>query len=231
MEEIKPLLACIQALKSGRGGALLGTQLMAFFLQRRVQPLQHCLSKLWLFSGLGDSSRVSDDLMEKKDLDKRVRSLTTLTKDHEIADLAASYFDSEHLLLAVCLLSSFIRLLLSYHYFFLITVGLFSFQDHQSLVSRPPLPEEGAIQDVPVSAASEAPKAEDSQDGDEAEDSLEGTSLTTSPPPTLSEDLGLDKKRKCMTELLSSSTSAHKNVTGEASILEKEEELFDALDS
>jgi hypothetical protein len=39
MEEIKPLLARIQELKSGRGGALLGTQLMAFFLQCRVQPL------------------------------------------------------------------------------------------------------------------------------------------------------------------------------------------------
>jgi hypothetical protein len=56
MEEIKPLLTRIQALKSGRGGALSGTQLMAFFLQRRVQPLQHRLSKMWTFSGLGDSS-------------------------------------------------------------------------------------------------------------------------------------------------------------------------------
>jgi hypothetical protein len=36
MEEIKPLLARIQELKSGRGGALSGTQLMALFLQRRV---------------------------------------------------------------------------------------------------------------------------------------------------------------------------------------------------
>jgi hypothetical protein len=34
-----------------------------------------------------------------------------------------------------------------------------------------------------------------------------------------------------MKELLSSSTSAHKNVAGEASALEDEEELFDALDS
>jgi hypothetical protein len=107
MEQIKPLLARIQALKSGRGGALSGTQLMAFFLQRQVQPLQNHLSKLWSFSGLGDSSRVSDDLLEKKDLDKRVRALTTLTKDHEIADLAAKYFDSEHPLPAVCLLSLF----------------------------------------------------------------------------------------------------------------------------
>jgi hypothetical protein len=168
--------------------------------------------------------------MEKKDLDKRVRALTTLTKDHEIAYLAARYFDSEHPLPAVCVLSSFIRLLLSYHCFF-ITVRLFSFQEHQSLESRPPLPEGGAIQDVPVSAASEAPEAEGSQEGDKAEDSLEGTSSTTSPPPALSEDLSLDKKRKRMTELLSSSTSAHKNVTGEASVLEEDEELFDTLHS
>jgi hypothetical protein len=56
MEEIRPLLARIQELKSGRGGALSGTQLMAYFLQCRVQPLQHRLSKLWTFSGLGDSS-------------------------------------------------------------------------------------------------------------------------------------------------------------------------------
>jgi hypothetical protein len=34
-----------------------------------------------------------------------------------------------------------------------------------------------------------------------------------------------------MIELLSLSTSTHKNVTGEASIREEEEELFDALDS
>jgi hypothetical protein len=158
-----------------------------------------------------------------------VRALTTLTKDHEIADLAARYFDSEHPLPAVCLLSLF-----TFFYLiivFLITLDLFSFQDHQSLVSHPPLPEGGAIQDVPISAASEALEAEDSQDGDEAKDSLEGTSSTTSPPPALSEDLGLDKKRKHVMELLSLSTSAHKNVIEETSVLEEEEELFNALDS
>jgi hypothetical protein len=101
MEEIKPLLARIQELKSGRGGALLGTQLMAFFLQHRVQPLQHRLSKLWTFSGLGDPSRASENIMEKKDLDRHVRALNTLKKDHEVADLVASHFDSEHPLPAV----------------------------------------------------------------------------------------------------------------------------------
>jgi hypothetical protein len=33
MEDIKPLIARIQTLKSGSGGALSGTQLMSFFLQ------------------------------------------------------------------------------------------------------------------------------------------------------------------------------------------------------
>jgi hypothetical protein len=39
--------------------------------------------------------------MEKKDLDRRVRALTTLTKAHEVVDLAANHFDSEHPLPAV----------------------------------------------------------------------------------------------------------------------------------
>jgi hypothetical protein len=70
MEAIAPLLARIQALKGGKGGALSGIQLMAFFMQRQVKPLQHCLSKLWNYSGLVDSSRVSGDLIEKQDIDK-----------------------------------------------------------------------------------------------------------------------------------------------------------------
>jgi hypothetical protein len=98
-------------------------------------------------------------------------------------------------------------------------------------VYRPPLPEGGDIQNVPISAASEAPKVEDSQDGDEGEDSLEDTSSTTSPPPTLSEDHGIDKKRKHVIELLSLSTSAHTTVIGETSVPEDDVELFDLMDS
>jgi hypothetical protein len=144
---------------------------------------------------LGDSSRVSDDLFEKKDLDKRVRALTILTKEDEIPDLTASYFDAQHPLPAVCftvLYSPCFSLII----ICLVTPGLFSFQDHRLLISRPPLPEGGAIPNVPISAASEAPEAEDSQDGEEGRDSLERTSSTTSPPPTLSEDIGVGKKWK-----------------------------------
>jgi hypothetical protein len=99
------------------------------------------------------------------------------------------------------------------------------------LVSRPPLPEGGPIQADHVSATSEALDAEESQDGDDADDSLEGTSSTTSPPPAHSEELGLDKKRKRVEGFFSLSTSAPKNVAGEASATKDEEELFDLLDS
>jgi hypothetical protein len=34
--------------------------------------------------------------MEKQEVDKRVRNLTKLTKDHAVADLAADYFDYVH---------------------------------------------------------------------------------------------------------------------------------------
>jgi hypothetical protein len=70
MEDIKPLLARIQSLKSASGGALSGTQLMAFFLQRQIQPLQHRVTKLWSYSGSEGSSRVSTEDIDKKDLDK-----------------------------------------------------------------------------------------------------------------------------------------------------------------
>jgi hypothetical protein len=96
VEDIKPLLAHIQRLKSAAGGGLIGMQLMAFFLQRRIQPLQSRASKLWTYSGLTDPSRVSATDREKKDLDKRVRSLIVLTAQMEIPACTADFFDSTH---------------------------------------------------------------------------------------------------------------------------------------
>jgi hypothetical protein len=56
VENIQTLLASIQRLKSAAGGGLIGMQLMAFFLQRRIQPLQLRISKLWSYSGSTDPS-------------------------------------------------------------------------------------------------------------------------------------------------------------------------------
>jgi hypothetical protein len=108
VKQILPLLSRIKALKGGQGGALSGFQLLAFFVQRRVQPLQHRLTKLWNYASLDDPTRVSKELIEKKDVDKRVRSLTKLTKDHAVADLTAEYFNSVHPLPKVCFLCSLV---------------------------------------------------------------------------------------------------------------------------
>jgi hypothetical protein len=127
VEQILPLLSRIKALKGGQGGALSGIQLMAFFIQRRVQPLQHRLTKFWSYSGLEDPTRVSEDLISKEDVDKRVRSLTKLTKDHAVADLTADFFDSVHplpevyiCLLLVFLLSIFVCLKLCFPFPYLL---------------------------------------------------------------------------------------------------------------
>jgi hypothetical protein len=105
VENIKPLLTRIQSLKSAAVGGLKETKLMAFFLQRRIQPLQSRVSKLWSYSGSTDPSRVSYQDPEKKDLDKQVRCLTTLTAQNEIPALTADFFDSTHPLPKVCALS------------------------------------------------------------------------------------------------------------------------------
>jgi hypothetical protein len=104
-------------------------------------------------------------------------------------------------------------------------------QTHQFLISCPPLPKEGPILADLVSTTSEAPEAEENQDGDDAKESQEETSSMTSPPPALSEDLGIDKKRKRVEELASSSTSAQKTIARETLVLDEEQELFNALDS
>jgi hypothetical protein len=100
------------------------------------------------------------------------------------------------------------------------------------LVSRPPLPEEGPIQADPPSGASEAPQANEGQDGDDAEVSRDDSGSTSSPPPANSGEPSLDKKRKCLDKLISSSTSTPKDALGEPSNIKASDlEIFDALDS
>jgi hypothetical protein len=56
---------------------------------------------------------VSEEEIDKKDLDKGVRALTTLAKGDEIPVLTADFFDSEHPLSVV--MCSFIHQLLIYY--------------------------------------------------------------------------------------------------------------------
>jgi hypothetical protein len=109
--------------------------------------------------------------------------------------------------------------------------NLLLLQDHQFLVSRPPLSEEGPLPADLISAIFEAPEAEENQDGEDVEISDDETSSTTSPPLALSEDLVVDKKRKRVEELTSSSTSIQRTVAGEALVQENDLEMFDFMAS
>jgi hypothetical protein len=100
-------------------------------------------------------------------------------------------------------------------------------QGHLFLVSRPPLPEAGPLLADLASPASKAPEADESQDGDDAKESEEETSLSTLPPPALTKDAGVDKKRKRVDEITSSSSAAF----GKAPVLAEDMEFFDLLAS
>jgi hypothetical protein len=100
------------------------------------------------------------------------------------------------------------------------------------LVSCPHLPEEGPIGADPVPAGSEAHEADENQDRDEAEGSLEESESTTSPPPAVSEDRDLEKKRKRVGDVASSSTSILKDASGEpATARDSDPDMLKLLDS
>jgi hypothetical protein len=98
-------------------------------------------------------------------------------------------------------------------------------QDHQFLVSRPPLPEAGPLPAELASPVSEAPEADESQDGDGVEESEEETSSSTSLPPTDEGDV--DKKRKRVDDIASSSSAA----AGKTPVAVEDVEVFDMLAS
>jgi hypothetical protein len=104
-------------------------------------------------------------------------------------------------------------------------------QGHQFLVSRPPLLEERPLLVDHASANSKAPEAEENQDRDDVKISKDEMSSTTLPPPALSEDLVVDKKRKRVEELASSSTSIQRTAAGETLVQEDDLELFDYMAS
>jgi hypothetical protein len=100
-------------------------------------------------------------------------------------------------------------------------------QGHEFLVSHPPFPEAGPLPADLASPASEAPEDDESQDGDDVEESEDETSSSTSPPSAFAEEVGVDKKRKRVDEITSSSSA----VVGKAPVIVEDVEYFDMLAS
>jgi hypothetical protein len=85
-EEIKPLLTQIVQLKAAANKELNSTQLIVFFLQRQIQPLQ---------ARVKDRSRVSQSNLTTEEVKKKVRSFTKLTKKASSACLLGDFIRVE----------------------------------------------------------------------------------------------------------------------------------------
>ena len=102
------LITRIQELQNTEGEELSGVQIIAHFLRIRVQPLQARKNPLWMYSGVEDADRVSNDL-PLKDLEKLVRRFTSLSKKSEVpSSCSVEPFNGNHTLPAV---SIFLRVL------------------------------------------------------------------------------------------------------------------------
>jgi hypothetical protein len=80
---------------------------------------------------------------------------------------------------------------------------------------------------LPLLYLKPGPEADESQDKDDVEESEDETSSSTSLPPALADEIGIDKKRKRVDEIASSSSAA----AGKAPAIVEDVEYFDMLAS
>jgi hypothetical protein len=89
-------------LQSALKKELNGVQLIAYFLQIRVQPLQARIHKMWSYSGTKDDSRISEEDLPTEIFEMQVRSLTKLTKKMVVPACLGKSFTSSNPLPKVC---------------------------------------------------------------------------------------------------------------------------------
>ncbi|KAK1699182.1 hypothetical protein QYE76_015879 [Lolium multiflorum] len=161
------LMTRIHELQNTRGKELSGIQITAYFLRTRVQPLQARKNPFWNYAGDEDTDRLSTNL-EVKDLDRLIRKISSLKKKDSIpSTYRVTPYSAANALP----------------------------KDHPNLVSLPPLPEGGEVeeravisddnQDAP-SFANEPAESRKSAGSDEKEEASEATASAQSPPPAVS---------------------------------------------
>ncbi|KAK1647378.1 hypothetical protein QYE76_065183 [Lolium multiflorum] len=161
------LMTRIHELQNTRGKELSGIQITAYFLRTRVQPLQARKNPFWNYAGDEDTDRLSTNL-EVKDLDRLIRRISSLKKKDSIPSTCrVKPYSAAHALP----------------------------KDHPNLVSLPPLPEGGDVEERAVisddnpdapSFANEPAESRKSAGSDEKEDVSEATASAQSPPPAVS---------------------------------------------
>ncbi|KAK1627100.1 hypothetical protein QYE76_001415 [Lolium multiflorum] len=161
------LMTRIHELQNTRGKELSGIQITAYFLSTRVQPLQARKNPFWNYTGDEDADRLSTNL-EVKDLDRLIRRISSLKKKDSIPSTCrVKPYSAAHALP----------------------------KDHPNLVSLPPLPEGGDVEERAVISddnpdaplfANEPAESRKSAGSDEKEDVSEATASAQSPPPAVS---------------------------------------------
>ncbi|KAK1685638.1 hypothetical protein QYE76_046486 [Lolium multiflorum] len=155
------LMTRIHELQNTRGQELSGIQITAYFLSTRVQPLQARKYPLWKYAGDEDVDRLSVNL-EVKDLEKLVRKISSLSKRDVVpSSCRVTPFSAANPLP----------------------------KDHPKLVSLPPLPEGGEVEEraIITDDNKEAPSfVNEPVDSRKSAGSSEGTGSAQSPPPAVS---------------------------------------------
>src|SRR4051812_19017349 len=78
------LYARLQEVKVTDGRIMLGTEIPALFMRRRIQPLQHRSHPMFMYTGSNDSTCISSVAMGEEEIITEVRWLTKLMKDDDI---------------------------------------------------------------------------------------------------------------------------------------------------
>ena len=84
-------------IKEADGQTMIGTEVAAVFLKRRVQPIMVRAHPMWLYSGPKDETRINIAESSEKELLDEVRRLTLFSQEDSIP-LISSHppFDADH---------------------------------------------------------------------------------------------------------------------------------------
>ncbi|KAK1608284.1 hypothetical protein QYE76_031957 [Lolium multiflorum] len=161
------LMSRIRQLQNTRGEELSGVQITAYFLRIRVQPLQARKNPLWTYTGVNDANRLSSDL-SAKDLEKLIRRISSLNKKDPVpSSCRVKPYSSTNPLP----------------------------ENHPTMSSLPPLPEDGEVEEQAVVAEdnqgsslheSEVAGSHKSAASHEKEVESEASESTQSLPPAVS---------------------------------------------
>ncbi|KAK1660979.1 hypothetical protein QYE76_049138 [Lolium multiflorum] len=161
------LMSRIRQLQNTQGEELSGVQITAYFLRIRVQPLQARKNPLWTYTGGNDANRLSSDL-SAKDLEKLIRRISRLNKKDPVpSSCRVEPYSSTNPLP----------------------------ENHPTMSSLPPLPEDGEVEEQAVVAEdnqgsslheSEVAGSHKSAASHEKEVESEASESTQSLPPAVS---------------------------------------------